>query len=428
MTSPIVIVLAILLLASFVFTFLGARTWGWGYMILVEAVFLAAVGFFILAAETLRINAALRNNVNTLEKQVAEATADVDGLRNGTKDATVLNRLRNGEPAAKIPEEAESTESLTQMDHELLIATRRRGRVWRGVTPAGFNAQTGVVQATVPAPTPAGINKDTVVYLFDDGPPQPPARNGVPQGPQFLGEFNVTNSAPQQVSLSPVQPWAPNDFETRRLAASRGPWIMYEIMPADSYEIYAGMTDDQLKQSLPPQSVNEFLRHGKDATNDDDPWRKVGVDADGNVLPPDQADKAVKTIYRRRLRDYATELEELGRRRVQTIAAIEATKKDIEQLKAAEEVGQKLTAFRTEEKQRLGKDLDGVMKEVAAVKKHLADLQGLLARAQQMTKDLMARNRQMAAELASRQVPTSPPSSGGSSVEKRSEPLALGSQ
>lgn len=425
--SIIVIVVAILLLASFVFTFLGARTWGWGTMLLVEAVFLASVGFFILASETLRINAVLRNNVKQLENQVAEATADVEGLRNGTDQAAVLNRLRNTDPPAKIPEEAESIKSIQQMDHELLIATRRRGRVWRGVTPAGINAQTGVVQANVPAPTPAGINKDTVVYLFDDGPPQQDAK-GVPQGPQFLGEFNVANAAAQQVSLTPVQPWAPNDFETRRLAASRGPWIMYETMPSDAYDTFTGMTEDQLKQFLPKQTVNEFLRNGKEATNDDDPWRKVGVDADGNVLPPDQTDKAVKTIYQRRLRDYASELEELGRRRVQTIAEIDAVKKDIEQLNAAKAVGDQLTAFRTEEKQKLAEDLDGVTREVAAVKKHLADLQGLLAKARQMTADLMARNRQMAAELASRQARTSPPNNGGSSVEKRPEPLALGSR
>jgi hypothetical protein len=419
-------VLIILLLASFVFTFLGARTWHWGYVILVEAIFLASVGAFLLAAETLRINAVYRAQINKSQKEVDAATADVDALKNGTHDTAVLNRLRAGEPAAKIPEEADSIASLNELDHELLIATRRRGRVWRNVTPAGVDPKTGNVKVTITNPTPAGLKADTVLFVFEEGPPQPLDAKGIPHGPQYIGEFNVTQAGGQQVTLTPTIPLLPNDFEARRLATSKGPWVMYEIMPADRYEFYAGMKEDQLKQLLPKQSVNEYLRNGKEATADDSPWRKVGFDENGVQLPADQIGKATKVLYERRLRDYAAEIEELSRRHIAMLAEADAVNKDIAELTEAEDVAKKLQAFRTDERQKLTTDLAGVTKEREAIEKHLAQVEQLLAKARQLTADAIAHNRQLVAELTARQLPGQRPKNNGtSSPVKRPEPLAL---
>jgi hypothetical protein len=420
----ILYVLIILVLASFVFTFLGARTWHWGYVLLVEAIFLATVGFFILSAETLRINGVYRAQINKSEKELTALNADISGLRSGTGDAAVLNRLRAGETPAKMAEDAEAIASLEDMDHDLLIATRRRGRVWRNITPAGVDPKTGNVKVTITAPTPAGIKGNSVVYLFEEGPPQPPGPNG-PRGPQYLGEFNVSAAVGQTVTLVPTVPLQPTDFESRRLAASKGPWTMYETMPADRYEIYAGMTEDQLKQQLPKQSVNEYLRNGKPATADDDPWRKVGYDENGQQLPADQMAKATKVLYERRLRDYAAELDELLRRRISMLADVDAVKKDIDELTAAEEIGKKLQAFRTEERQKLATDLAGVQKEREAIEKHLAQVQQLLAKARQLTAETMAHNQQLVSELSARQLHTRPANNGTSTPTKRPEPLAL---
>ena len=124
----ILYVIILLLLASFVFTFLGARSWHWGYVLLVEFIFLASVGFFLLASETLRINGVLlRGQIRTAEKQLADVSAQNEALRFGTNNVTVINGLRNTDPPTAIPEEAESIASLANLDHELLIATRLRG-------------------------------------------------------------------------------------------------------------------------------------------------------------------------------------------------------------------------------------------------------------------------------------------------------------
>ncbi len=419
----ILYVLIVLVLASFVFAFLGARTWHWGYVLLVEAIFLATLGFFVLAAETLRINAVLRSQVNRIEKQLADTTADVEGLKNGTSNSAVLNRLRGGETPIKMAEDADSIDSIEQLNHELLIATRRRGRVWRNVTPAGIDPKTGTVKANIPAPGPVGIKPSTVVFLFEEGAPQPPAPNGAPRGPQYLGEFNITQAAGQQVTLQPTQPLSASEFELRRLATSKGPWVMYESMPADRYEVFAGMTDDQLKQLLPKESVNEYLRNGKPATADDDPSRKVGFDENGNRLPPDQIGKATKVIYQRRLHDYALELDELARRRISMLAQIDAVKNDIAELTAAEAIAKKLQAFRTDERQKLTADLAGVTKERQAIEKHLAQVEQLLAKARQLTADLRKQNQQLAVELAERQLHTR--KNGAGSLSKPPPPLAL---
>ncbi len=450
----ILYVLIVLILASFVFTFLGARTWHWGYVLLVEAIFLATVGFFVLAAETLRINAVLRSQINRDEKALAIAEADLDALKNGTNNATIIGRLRNLNPPVRIAEDADSIPSIAELDHEILMKTRRRGRLWRYVMPAGIDQKTGAIgvkfaappppaappaegaEAGAPpaaAPTPAanaaaspGLKPNTVVFLFEDGPPQPAAPNGVPRSPQYLGEFTVAQAAGQQASLVPVQPWAPNDFEYQRIRASRGPWIMYETMPLDNYETFAKLKEEQLKALLPKLSVNEYLRQGKPATDADDAFCKVALDADGKPVPPDKKEGIAKVIFQRRLRDYATEFDELFRRRVNTAAEIEAVKKDIAQLTAAGDSGKKLQAYRTEERQKLTADLAGITKERQAIEQHLAQVNQLLAKARQLTADLMAKNRALTEELKAQQVGVINNPTGSNVPAKRSEPLALG--
>jgi hypothetical protein len=265
------------------------------------------------------------------------------------------------------------------------------------------------------------------VYVFEDGPPRPaaPGAQGASGGLQFLGEFNVTQSAGQTATLQPTGPLETNEFELRRLAASRGPWVIYETMPMDRYDIYAGLTDEQLKQLLPKESIAEYLKHGKEATTDDDPERKLGLDADGKPLPPDQINDAVRQIYQRRLRDYANEFDEAVRQRIATRAAIDTVKKDIEQLTAAEDVAKKIQSFRTEERQKLTSDLAGVTKEREAIEKHLGEVEKLLAKARDLTAQLIERNRQLVAQLAARHLPSRPTNNGSGATVKPAEPLAL---
>jgi hypothetical protein len=195
----------ILLLASFVFAYFSARTWHWGYVIVVLGIFLSSVLFFILAAETLRMNGVLRKRANDTQRQLDDVTARNEALEFGTADATLVNQLRNLE--VRMKEDAESVPSLAQLDHELLLATRHRGRVWWNVTPTNVNPQTGAVQVGIARPQPAGVQKDTVVVLFEAGDPQTAGQEGAPRGKQYLGEFRVTAADAQLPRSSRFFPW-----------------------------------------------------------------------------------------------------------------------------------------------------------------------------------------------------------------------------
>jgi hypothetical protein len=177
---------------------------------------------------------------------------------------------------------------------------------------------------------------------------------------------------------------------------------------------------------LPKKSVNEYIRDGKPATADDDPVRVVGFDENGKPLPPGDISKAAKKLYQRRLRDYAAEFDELARRRIAMATEADAIKKDIDRLTLAEDAAKKIQAFRENERTKLTSDLAGITKERTAIEKHLAEVNKLLARARQLTADLMSRNDQLAAELAARQL-QAPKPAGGTVIPKAAAPLALGS-
>jgi hypothetical protein len=392
------IVLLILLLATIVFAYFSARTWHWGHVLVVVGIFLSTLGFFVLAAETLRINAVLRKQVNDLNRQLADVEARNDALENGTEDASLVNQLRN-EEIRMLEEEAESIPSMGELEHRLLLETRRRGRVWWNVTPAGLNAQNDTVAINVARPVPAGVQPQSVVVVFEEGQPQSPAP-GAPRGAQYLGQFRVIQAEGQSATLEPILPL--DNFERQRIASSRGPWIMYDTMPIDRHAIFADMSEEELRQKLPPQSVDEYLRHGKEAGPDDDPARVAGFDQDGKRLPPEQVGQAARKVYQRRQRDYAVEFDELSRRRLELQVDIDSAKQDLERLTAANENAKKLQAFREDEIQKLNTDLAGIQKERQAIEHHLAQLQRQLATGRQRLAATLRRNSEMARQLAAR--------------------------
>src|SRR4051794_13172339 len=150
----ILYVLIILALASFVIAFFSARTWHWGYVIVVELIFLATFGFFLLASEVVRINAVYRSQIkkdqDMLEKTVEpQNNALRDGVTATTKETKqTVDQLKGKKPPVKMVQDEQGNdkiESIADLDHELLIATRLRGRIWTIAKPGRANAQTGAV-------------------------------------------------------------------------------------------------------------------------------------------------------------------------------------------------------------------------------------------------------------------------------------------
>jgi hypothetical protein len=344
----------------------------------------------------LRINKVYRTAINDKTKKLDALTAANNALEKGTNNSGVIAALQSEqEPAVIIPENAESIPSLDELDHEILLATRRRGRVWRNVAPASKDPAS--IKVNIPAPTPAGLSNNTVVYLFEEGPAQLPTAEGRPQGKQYLGEFRVTDTAGQQATLSPVQPL--DQFEQQRLAASSGPWVIYETMPVDRHAVFAGLPEEELKKRLPASSVQEYIRHGKEATADDPDVRKMGLDENGKPVPYEEMANAPKVIYWRQLRNYAAEFDELSRRRVEMEVAIAAVKHDLATFAKTLATAKEIQASKEREVKLLQSDLTGIKNERQAIEKHLALVQQQLARAQRLLQETLLDNARLARQL-----------------------------
>lgn len=397
------IVILVLFIVSLVAAYFASRYWHWAHVTLVVLIFLSAVGYFVLAAEVLRINAVLRKQANQLETQLTQTKGQIDALVRGTKNSQLLNSLR-GIPGTtegselKIADEAEELPSISQLEHDLHLVTRLRGRVWRQVAPAGFDAPTGTLSVTIAAPTPSGLEPGRILFLFEDGPPAHPDPN---EGPQYIGEFRVTEVTGQQAKLVTVNKL--DDVEMQRITRSPGNWAMYETMPVDEVELFAGKNADELKKLLPEASVEEYIRQGTPAGPDDDEWHVVGFDAEGNQLGPDDIGKAVKKTYQRRLRDYATEFAELNRHRVMLLASVAAVTEDNARLKSALASAEKLGAFRNEEIRKLSIDLAGLKKEREIIEQHLTTVEQQLATTRKLLGEAIAENRRLADDLARRE-------------------------
>lgn len=387
--------LPILLLAALVVAYLSAKTWGWGHVVLGLSLFFATLGFLILGAEALRIHAVLRKQVYEREKLVEQLQVQDRALVHGSDQSGLVNQLRGTE--LTLPDDADSIEGINELRHQMNLVTRVRGRVWRDVRPNPQASTPQSIKVQVTSPDPHGIAQDTILYAFQEGP----APTAQQPGGSYLGEFKVQAVAGQEVTLVPVMNWHPTDPEVARLGqALATPWVLYETMPVDRHEIFADMSEDELRAILPPQSVEEYIRQGTEATADDDEWHRVGYDADGNRVGPENWDQAVTFKYERQLRDYAFLFHDLAQRRTELEANIASTKQDTERLTAALESAKKLQQYREQEKRKLDHDLNGMKGDLAAIQKLQAQVEQQLNNARQLLTSLLAANNQLVAELA----------------------------
>jgi hypothetical protein len=173
-------------------------------------------------------------------------------------------------------------------------------------------------------------------------------------------------------------------------------------MPADRHNLYADFTEEQLRQMMPEQSVEEYVRHGTEATPDDDQWHVIGLDENGERVGPEQMDRAVKRLYDRPLRDYAFLFEEFAREKVVAEADRKAVVEDNAKLEEALVSAKGLAQFREAEKTALDSDLEGMRQDRAAVEAHRNRLLQILSTAQRKIEMLLADNSARAQELTER--------------------------
>ena len=366
------IVVAVALLTALVTVIMSTKNWHWTQVVLLLFILLFGTVAMFLGADVFRVHRNLRAGVPGLEKKLEAAEQETTRLLKGTDDEPGIRELQS----------------------QLKIVTRERGRVWRGATPASDVSNEGAVSAEIPYPKPHGLDKDTIVYAFEQGEPT--------EGPQFLGEFRVVETNADGVDLEPILLIDQRTGE--RLAASEGPWSLYETMPADRHSIFADLTEERLRQMMPEQSVEEYIRHGTEATRDDDHWHVIGLDDNDERVGPDQMERAVKRLFDRPLRDYAFLFDEFARERVVAEATRRAVIEDNAQLEAALASAKKLTEFREAEKTALASDLEGLQQDLTAVEAHRDVVLRQLSNAQRLIEVLLADNSTRAQELTERQI------------------------
>lgn len=366
------IVLGLALVTALVCAILSSKIWHWTQVVLVTFIMLFGVGALFLGAEVFRIHRNLRSGIPNFEQRLEAEAQRTERLLNGSGE----------EPGIR------------ELEHELQLVTRQRGRVWRQVQPAGEVSNQGAVTVKIPSPVPHGLDTDSIVYVFESGDPV--------QGAQYLGEFRVAGSTADGATLEPILLIDQRTGE--RLAGSGGPWTLFETMPSDRHNLYEGLTEEQLRELLPEESVAEYIHHGEEADVNDNPWHVIGFDAAGNRIDLDSGEAAEKKLYDRPLRDYAYLFEELARERVEARAQIQAIQGDIAKLEETLSSAEKLSQFRNQQIEALTSDVAGMRMDREKVEALRDRIQKGLSIAQQRIENLLAQNLSLARQLQRQQL------------------------
>lgn len=374
MTLAVQIVLGVAILGGLILPFIGNKGWHWSQFLLVICVLLAGTGFIVLAAETMRVHHVLRAKIPQMERDLENLARQNEELLRGAGDK----------------------QGVLDLQHQMRMLLRQRGRTWREVQPAGDVGPGGVVQIQIAQPSPHGLAKDTIVYAFEAGGP---TEENPDKWPEYLGEFRVTEVSDGGATLESVM--LLDERTSQRLAASQGPWNLYETMPQDDHEVYSAMEEEELRKILPADSVEEYLRHGTEATADDDQWHRAGFDENGKrLVGAEQEAQAVKWLYDRQLRDYAYLFSELARERVVLQANIQAAQEDNAKLIAANESGKRLGEYHEQQKAALARDKAGMDRDRVAIQQLNQQVSQQLAQAREAVQQYLALNSELAERLA----------------------------
>lgn len=376
---------------------MSAKNWHWSQVLLALGLLLSAIGYAILAADVVRIHRNLRERIPGNQAKLDEFLEYNDALRHGTEDTALMGRLFDEE--SPLDESTEKMPGLGQLQHRLRMVSRERGRVWRGVSPVGPLGENGQLEIEIPNPQPHGLAKDSIVFAFEAGNPN---SSNPFEGPQYLNEFRVISTTDSGAVLAPILRL--NKRTGERLAGSNGPWNLYETMPVDRHKIFVGLPEEALRQMLPPPSVEEYIRHGTPATDDDDQWHSAWYNADGNRVGPEETDQHETRKYDRPLRDYAYLFEELALEQVELIAQINALRADNDKLQKTFASAQQMAEFREQQRQALSEDLAGMQADRDAIQTHLEKVQRQLTLVTAKLDQTLAENSRLAGQYADDQL------------------------
>jgi hypothetical protein len=450
------LILAILITLFFlVMLGLGYKSWKWFHMVFAFLAFASTLPVAAYTAMSLKTRAEWSKLGATLEKQVSE------------KDVA-SRTLRDGDPDVANPDPLTYLSGAQGEVYRILI---NRGRVWRQCTLTNINVQASTLKFNTQQPPPAeqGPNRletKAVLYLFKDVTLQN-VFTGEPRSVPavYVGEFQVTEVTDADVTIAPTLPLDPQ--QASHLApGGETRWTLYEKMPTDSPEAFAGLTEQQVRALIPnvlqidpqrhEQLVQTYLREGNEPLEADPPARRwmeieflaehtevvdsttTQVDRDsryfddqGRALPPGlraggpvkfvKQQKAifplaraeeliaagtcrkVRDVYRRELKDYATNFHEIAVRMAYLGDRIGEVTRQTAILVEAQKKAQAQIDYRTQEKAKLEQDLAKVQAEVNAINGYAAQLVAAVNATRSRANELFRGNLSLAEQLAALQ-------------------------
>ena len=268
------IVLGLLVIFFFVTVGFSVRTWRFAHIFFLVLTFFGAGTFVAFAAMSLKTKVVWRTIVNDLDKKLTTELETKDKYQFG--DVTQVQQEPN----------------LRSVKSEIGRILLDRGRVWRECQPGNYDDATkSVTVQTVPPNLPEGqaakpnnIEQNAILYLFKEV--LSPENIKVPS--VYLGEFKATAVTESSVTLTANIPL--DAEQEKQIKTNDAPsWVMYEIMPIDGHEFFAGMTEEQLRATMPNTAnlpadvydamIKSYVRTGQPADDANDPpevkWVKV---------------------------------------------------------------------------------------------------------------------------------------------------------
>ena len=243
MDNPLIFQMLGVLLALFVcfLTYMNTKVWRATHVTFACLVFVAAAAFMIYASLALKTHAVWKKEAQRLDAALLVETDKRDLLRDGK--------------LAEFPQTSPTIFGVTSEVHRVIID---RGRVWRGCALAAADASSftlntaappvGADPAALPATKPNNMQPRTVIHAFKEAPATDPTIT-IKLPAVYLGVFEATAVTETNVTLSPLLP--PDAEQRLEWQDANATWALYESMPTDSYEIFTGLTDEQLRVLLP---------------------------------------------------------------------------------------------------------------------------------------------------------------------------------
>lgn len=346
--------------------------------VLVGVIIVALLPLIYLTARVLKVQTEWNRCASKLEEQLRAEETRHHQLLVGTDTERGVRQLR--------------------VDvHNLLIDRRR---VWAGCDPTSRKPEksTGKAEVTLSViatddkgqTIPHGIAEGTVLYAFEELNPK---NKGVKisdfEVGQYLGEFAVSTVKGKDVTFKPT--FVMTQAELDRLVKAKRPWVLYELLPRDSHEIFEKMSEKELKALLPPESVREYLKDRKPEEKDDD------------------KDYVVNGKFVRPLLDYAILFNDHHETRLLLNDMIVTSRHDkqlmVESLEQARSLADRLTkeiAMIKADKEKMERERDIVAAHRKSLEKSLDDMEAWIARLNELNRAMAGRIAKLQLEAAKR--------------------------